>query len=183
MKSKIQGLLLAAALFFFASAANANIIYQVNRVIGAGTLTGYIETNGALGAIGTGDFVDWSLTLTAPDINGGAPSTIIDGSNNFFLLGSGLSATSTDLLFDFSTSSLFFAFTSSNDFWCLAGGSAVGCFAQGEIIGYSDVTGAQAYIQPLSGVQSFASTAVPLPASWALVGIALGLLAAHRRRA
>lgn len=187
----LSALGLAAALGAAATTAQAAIIYQVDRTIGAGTLTGYIETDGTLGAIGVGNFTEWDLTLVAPDINGGLASTIKSADGNIFTIvgGSVLSATSTDLLFDHDgPSALLFAYTSSGDFWCLAGGGVgdTGCFAQGEIIGYSDTTGAAAYVEARSGMTAFASTeAAPVsaPATLGLTVAALGLLALQRRRA
>jgi hypothetical protein len=185
--TRAQQLLMAGLLLFAASTAHANIIYQVNRSIGAGSLTGHIETNGTLGALTTADFVDWSLTLVSPDINGGAPSTIVDGSNPFLLSSPDvLSATGTELRFDFSINAFFYALTSTGDFWCLAGGGNVGCFEPGEVIGYSDSNGEASAVVAHQGIVAFgtaAATAVPLPASWALITIALGALAAQRRRA
>ena len=62
-----RGIVLAmvSALLSFASAANATT-YLVDRVIGAGTVKGYIETNGTTGHLGGIDITDWSLTLTGP---------------------------------------------------------------------------------------------------------------------
>lgn len=185
----LRQMTLAAALGGAAVAAHAGIVYQVARTVGAGTLTGFIETDGTLGAITAANFTSFSLALLAPDINGGVASTITSGSQGFFSSGASLlSATATDLLFDHEGGSgIFYAYTDTGDFWCLAGGGVgdTGCFAQGEIIGYSDTTGGAAYIAARSGVTAFGTVAslVPEPATWALAVGALGLLGLQRRKA
>lgn len=185
----LRHLSVAAALALGAAASQAAIVYSVDRTIGAATLTGYIETDGTLGSITAANFTDYSLTLLAPDINGGAASTINFGFQSFFTDGASLlSATATDLLFDHEgASGLFFAYTSSGDFWCLAGGGTgdTGCFAQGEIVGYSDTTSGSAYIAARSGMTAFGTTAasVPVPTTLSLAVAALGLMALRGRKA
>lgn len=72
-------LVAAAVLLGLATTAQASITYNVNRTIGAGSVTGFFETNGTIGALSTADFLDWSLTVTAPNINGGVASTSSPG--------------------------------------------------------------------------------------------------------
>lgn len=185
---KLRGLALAVALALPAVASQAAIVYSVHRTIGDATLTGFIETDGTIGAISPANFTDYSLTLLAPDINSGATSTITYGSNPFYLTEALLSATATDLLFDHTgASGLLFAYTSSGDFWCLAGGGVgdTGCFAQGEIMGYSDTGGGSAYVAARTGMTAFGTTttAVPAPATLALALAALGLMALRGRKA
>src|SRR5215467_4511957 len=50
------------------------ITYNVNRQIGAGSVTGFIETDGITGVLTAGDFLDWNLLL-------------FDGTSTFNLLG------------------------------------------------------------------------------------------------
>ncbi|MDJ0785704.1 MAG: choice-of-anchor Q domain-containing protein [Myxococcota bacterium] len=55
---------LAVALWLAASVPAAAIVYDVDRTIGSGTVTGFIETDGTLGDVVTANLVDWQLTLT-----------------------------------------------------------------------------------------------------------------------
>lgn len=84
----------------------ATVIYNVDRAVGPGMITGTIETNGAIGALTSADIIDWNLTIDAD----GDPTTSgqllgpISGNNSSitFLTGSPLTATPTELFFDFS---------------------------------------------------------------------------------
>ncbi len=61
-----HGLLLSAALgtmLLGAEAASANIVYNVDRTVGMGSVTGTITTDGNTGTLGLGDFLAWNLTL------------------------------------------------------------------------------------------------------------------------
>lgn len=184
----LRKIIAALVLLQFMGIAQATIIYEVNRVIGNGTVTGFIETDGTLGSISELQFIDWSLDMTSPDINGGVTSTSSTG-DIIFNTGAMITATATDLLFDYDFNSVFGFYTSVSAWWCLAGGAGGdnGCYqSPGELMGYSDTTGNDAEYASRSGVQSFASvtTSVPEPGSLALIGIGLlGLGWAQRRTA
>ena len=78
--------------------AQAQIVYQVDRTIGSGFISGTIETNGTLGPLSTADIVSWSF-----DAFDGTDNVSIS-SGTGFLQGeawSYLSATDTELVFDF----------------------------------------------------------------------------------
>ena len=66
----LSGTILSAAIFASASP----VIYNVDRIIGNGSVTGFIETDGATGLLTASDLVDWNLTTT-------------DGTSTFTLLG------------------------------------------------------------------------------------------------
>lgn len=178
IRATIRGVIAAVLLFGAVSVAQANIIYNLNRVIGAGTVTGFLETDGTIGALNAGNIVNWSVTIFAPNINGGAPTTGTTGSPSLFF---GLSATATDILFDFGSSDITIVWNNAfTDWWCLAG-SIAGCFVpNAETIGYDDGIFGHAQAVSYRGVQSIAN-AVPEPGSLALVLLAAGLLGARRR--
>jgi hypothetical protein len=48
--------------------------YEVDRAVDAGSVTGFIETDGTIGVLGTSNVLDWSLLLN-------------DGTTAFDLLG------------------------------------------------------------------------------------------------
>jgi hypothetical protein len=179
--------LAAVAILSVASVAQA-ATYSFNRSVGTGSVMGYFETDGTLGTLTLANFVDWSVTIQDASINGGVATTSSGaGGQGLFddvSITTSLTATVTDILFDFDSSDLFYTYTASNDFWCVAGsGGGSGCFNDGaESIGFTPGFGAigQAY----SGVQSIASVAaIPLPAALPLLLVALGGLGfAGRRR-
>ncbi len=106
MKSTFLRRASAYALFFLFSAGLsntfANTVYSVNRSIGVGGVSGYIETDGTIGILAANNVKDWQLTLV-DDLD---TFTLIgpdSGANSeLFILGAAFSASATDLLFDFS---------------------------------------------------------------------------------
>ena len=66
----LWGTILPTAIFASASP----VISNVDRIIGASNVTGFIETDGATGALTASDLVDWNLLL-------------LDGTSTFTLLG------------------------------------------------------------------------------------------------
>ena len=174
---------------------NASIVYNVDRIIGDGAVTGFIETDGTLGVLGETHIMDWTFTLTAPNLDGGSPDVIFLGSKfgAAFIIGSGLTATSSQLLFDFSLASeSFFSFSGDDarqNFWCLETASA-SCTGNGigEHIGWpeGEVGSAQAAAQSqvytdkvvIAQVQT-----VPIPAAaWLFVSGLLGLVSMARHK-
>lgn len=177
----MKKLSLFAIAMLLAGHTHASLIYTIDRTIGDASVTGFIETDGSLGPIGFDQFLDFSLTLLAPNINGGLASTATLSSQFFgpVVLEASVSA----LSFDFDASSLWGVYTSSGDFWCLAG-NAGGCFRSGaEVVGDADVGPNPAYFQPYSGLNAIASvsTSVPAPGSAALFTFALAIVALARR--
>jgi hypothetical protein len=84
----------------------ATVIYNVDRAVAPGIITGTIETNGAIGVLTSADIIDWNLTVDAD----GDPATLgqllgpLSGNNSSFnVTGSALTATPTALFFDFSS--------------------------------------------------------------------------------
>ena len=81
-------------------------IYNVDRVVAPGRITGTIVTNGATGVLTSADIIDWNLTVDAD----GDPATFgqllgpLSGNNSSFAVsGSVLTATPAALFFDFSS--------------------------------------------------------------------------------
>ena len=138
IEGQARAIMAGLCLLCTVSVANATIIYDVNRTIGTGSVTGFIETDGTLGALSTANIVDWAFTLTAPLLPG-SPDMISLGDSGFHVVdvsGMPLSATSTELIFDFSPGMGFAIFrrTGSNGV-CWVQTSAT-CFGdQTEVIG------------------------------------------------
>ncbi|MGA2243557.1 MAG: L-type lectin-domain containing protein [Verrucomicrobiota bacterium] len=59
-----------------AGEAQANIVYTVNEVMGAGGVSGTIITDGNIGVIGAADILAWNLTVTG---NGGVTFNLVNG--------------------------------------------------------------------------------------------------------
>jgi len=81
----------------------ADVTYSVSQSIGAaGSVTGSITTDGSTGVLGTSNIVDWNLVLN----DGTNPTFTLAGSSNSEeeVIGSDLTATATQLLFNYSGS-------------------------------------------------------------------------------
>jgi hypothetical protein len=81
----------------------ADITYTVNSSAGAsGSVTGSITTDGSTGVLGTADILNWNLVLN----DGTNPTFTLNGTSNSAeeVVGLDLSATATQLLFDYSGS-------------------------------------------------------------------------------
>jgi hypothetical protein len=193
-KSRLMGTLCVLALTWSVSTiTNASIIYNVDRIIGDGAVTGFIETDGTLGVLGSGNITDWTFTLTAPNLDGGSPDVIDLASLNgeTGIAGSAFTATSTQLLFDFSLSGGHYAFflgsDASSNFWCLetAGGNCTGN-GIGEHMGWpaGEVGSSQAAAQSVvyTGSVVIAEVqSVPVPAAvWLFGSGLLGLVGMAR---
>jgi len=193
----VPALILAAA----SVSSAANITYEVNLTIGAGSVTGDIVTDGTIGTFpatpGTdaiADIIDWNLLLndgtTTFDLTGplsGDDSTLFgSGTGGDF---TDLSATSTQLLFDFDLgedNELVFT-TETGTALCF---NATGdCTATGDSHGELLFIGGTSNIQfrSLSGTQAIGTaeaSSTPEPSTFALLGAGIILLlASHKQSA
>ena len=189
MKLKVTGqrtarhLIFALVVLLLGSVlSNASpITYTVARTIGTGSVTGFIETDGTLGVLSAGNFVDWSLLLNdgVSTFNLYGP---LSGNNSVaYSQGSDASASATQLLFNFSgidNGILLFqdGLFSGDHYYCAA--TQLGICYQGETV---------VPISVLSSFQNVArsgniviGTAVPEPGTYGLMLTGLGLLLGKR---
>lgn len=148
----------------FAVAFNAHAtVFNVDRTIGGGTVTGYITTDDTIGALSSANIIDWAFTLTSPGLNGGSPDSISAGN---LQISAGLSATATDLLFDFSLAGFtFFQGGPDDNGWCLAGPAGCGSVggANGESIFWAPGQTDPAQFVVQTGVVSVGSASAATP--------------------
>jgi hypothetical protein len=182
MNSIFAGTIAVAALL--AAPAMANVTYDAFESFDGATVALSITTDGATGVLSTSDITNWNIDIT--DTSGNFD--LNPGNSQVEDLGLDLSATSTHLIFDFSsTGFLLFESTVLHDsgpFWCATGGAA-DCWNQvTEGIGVSTEFGDTAIENEVRTDRNIIATAVPEPATWALMlgGFAMigGML---RRRA
>jgi len=96
-----RSLALLSSILGAASLCSAGTVYNVNLTVGTGSVTGTIVTDGTIGALAQADIIGYNLLLSDPAVS--APSTFNLSCCSFFpFSGSDLSATATQLLFNFS---------------------------------------------------------------------------------
>jgi len=154
----------------------ANITYNVNEAVGAGSVKGSITTDGNLGALTTSDFVGWNLTLF-DGITSVGLTTAPGGVDNE---GADVTATSSQLLFNFGATDLgqlLFESVSDGPFVCYA--SSPDCSSDpANGISLSTEVGEALTVEtpPLSGndvIAVIGTAATPEPSSLLLLGTGL----------
>jgi fibronectin-binding autotransporter adhesin len=161
-----------AALLAASAADAANISYAINHAVtgpnlsggvGTGSVVGQLVTDGTNGTLAQANIVSWSFLLTGQK---GATYSISSATASTYIFGSGLSATSTRLLFNFSDKGGAIALFqqglfSGNHYYCLA--ASGGACAQGESVVPTANTAADAIYSPMTGVVGIAGPAGPGP--------------------
>jgi len=182
----IGALCVLATSWSVSTIANAAIIYNVDRTVGSGSVTGFIETDGTIGMLSFINITDWNITLTSPGLPGSP--VVIDYSDQIAtsIEGTATTATATQLLFDFNATgdNLFLLIGAGNNAWCLETGSCT-LNDSGETIAYIEA-GNEITVQNVarSGVVVFAEVqTVPVPAAaWLFGSGLLGLVSVARRK-
>ncbi len=163
------------------------ITYTGTRVVESQTAQLSITTDNTLGVLSAANILDWTVILSFVNV----PFTLfgpLSGGNSVALIeGNGLTATATDLIFNFDSNGLFLIGETPNLFgkaYCVDGAqSSPGCIgsAGSEVITRAGIT-----LVTLDGSAVLASAtpggAVPEPATWALLVAGFGLTGAAIRR-
>jgi hypothetical protein len=182
--------------FALATAAKADITYDISRTIGTASVTGFIETNGNTGTLTNTDIVDWNLALT----NGAATLTLtgpLSGNNSVesdSALEGDLTATATDLFFNFGAANdgyLLFQttglFGSGEQYYCDSATNQNSVCAAGEDIVPVSIFDPATYAHTARAgdeiIASVPGAAVPEPATVVLIStMLLGVGFAARKR-
>jgi len=172
------------ALASFAGPADAAITYTFDLPVGSvGHIGGTLTTNGDLGTLDQSDILSWNFNV----VGDGATDTLTDANSGVELLGTGLTATDTELSFDFDAgSSLLFqkVHYSGANYICFQGTSGP-CVNGISAIPVTYGSASQQFSSPSGSVVIASVTAaVPEASSWALMILGLGAIGhAARRRA
>jgi PEP-CTERM motif len=162
----------------------AAITYDVDQTIGFGSVTGTLQTDGATGVLKASDFTGWNLILNGP----GASFNLTPSNSSALVIGNDVTATLTDLFFNFSGTSgdlLLFQgqLFSGNNYYCDATSNGT-CF-QGASVAPMSFSDPSFQNVPLAGDQIIGTVReTPLPDTWTLMLLGLAGLgfAAYRRK-
>jgi hypothetical protein len=178
----VLGAILSAATLASATPS----IYNVNRIIGAGSVTGFIETDGLSGVLTAADFVDWNLVLFDGTSTFDLMGPLSGNNSAVFVQGADTEAFSTYLLFNFSgIDNGVFLFQqglfSDNHYYCDSS-QPVPCFPGETVVPISVTVGYQNN-PDLRGVVVIANETgtVPEPETFVLALTGLGLVFRSRR--
>lgn len=183
LKVALAGFILSASGLM--SLANAGIVYELDRDIGIGNVSGTITTDGTIGVLASGNVTDWELAL-------------FDGTDTFTLYGTdnvsqnsslliqstGFTATIDSLFYNFDTGLALFqspSIGSGVNWWCLERDGCTGG-GQGENL---KITGANQHTS-YTGTQLIATAVndVPEPSMFVLFAfgvMGLGVMARRHR--
>ncbi len=174
-------------LFFLLLASlylRAATIYQVNRVVRAGSVVGTITTDDNIGVISGSNITAWSWT-----INNGVTSAQLSNSlanHSVVVTGIPLSAAATQRLFNFNEqpgSYAFFRDNNTNTFWCIQTSACTGP-TPGEAVRVpnNDAAAAQSGTVIIASTVGAAPTSnVPEPGTFYLLALSESLLVLLRR--
>lgn len=173
----------ALALASVSAAGSAALItYDVDQTIGLGSVVGSIQTNGTLGVLGHSDIVGFNLIISGP----GASVNLTQANSVFVSEGINLSATASNLLFNYSGPSGFAlfqqgSFGTGQKYYCNA--SVAGTCFQGASAIPESFSSPSAQVEPRAGLQTIGMVAaVPEPATWAMMIGGFGLVGGAVRR-
>jgi hypothetical protein len=165
------------------AAAHAGaIVYHVDQTIGAGSVVGTIQTDGAFGVLGQSDITAWNLNLNGV----GATLNITNLNSHVLDDGVDVTATAADLFFNFSGADgarLLFQTGPENgtQYYCDAA-AAADCF-QGATVTPQSIFDPSAQHVPEEGNQIIGvAGGVPEPATWAMFLAGVAALGAMMRR-
>lgn len=155
------------------------ISYTVSRTIGIGTVTGFMETDGTLGVLGAGNFVDWSLLLNDGTNTYNLYGPLSGSNSSVYVSGSDTTATASQILFNFSGTDngylLFQYGVGIHDgfhYYCDATFSGI-CYA-GESVAAAYI--GQGENVSRSGNVVIAGSTIPEPGTYGLMLTGLGLI-------
>ncbi len=162
----------------------SSIIYPVNRMVGTGTVTGFIETDGTLGVLSAANIVDWNISLDVGADHYDLFGPLSGNSSTAYVQGVDLTANPTQILFDFDGIDLGyfllqFSVNVHDGFHYYCDANFHGLCLQGETDSPEYYTDGQTVDR--SGNVVIAGSVTPEPGTWGLVLSGLGLLAPKRR--
>lgn len=182
LKEILKPSILCACLLAASSAQAAT--YVANRTVGSGVISFSLTTDNTTGVLTAGNITSYAVSIT----NGINTISFAPGNASLFVFGSALSATSTDLNFDFGgAGNSFLVFNRGaglGDHYCFETSGCSGAFTSAESFRFGQ--GGAFVGEQRSGIQTIASvarlSAIPEPGTWAMFLTGFGLIGARIRR-
>ena len=146
------------------------------------SLTGSITTDGTIGTLAATDVVCWNINLI-DDLHSLNDYNLTPGDSTLYLEGNALSATATDLSFDFGATGEFFIYSNSTGldtgfhYFCFSVGRG-DCWAGETIAPYLSLTDGVLLANPSSLIATAGSQAVPESPSMPMLFLCLAVLGA-----
>lgn len=159
------------ACFFYAASAQATV-YIAERSVAGGTISFSLTTDDTLGVLGSNNITNYAITITS----GLDVSVYNPGNASMFVFGTALTATATDLNFDFNgAANSFLVFNRGpglGDHYCFETSGCSGVFNSAESFRFGQ--SGQFQGEQREGIQAIASIAavqpgVPEPTTWAMM--------------
>jgi hypothetical protein len=176
-KLSFKNLRLAGAALFSMllgiNAASASITYDVDQIIGLGSVTGTVTTDGTIGALKASDFTSWNLTLQGIGASYvlTQANSVVWGSTSLGVF-TGVEATASNITFDFGNPTAFLVFqdgvSTGFHYWCNSGGPTACLLGKSDVPQFWQDPSAQIF--PAEGTQIIATVAaVPEVSTWAMM--------------
>ena len=185
-----HSLIMALVIMLFgAVVCNASTVnYTVARTIGAGSVTGFIQTDGTFGVLQAADFTDWNLLLNDGTSTFSLFGPLSGNNSVVYTQGNDVSASSTQLLFNFSGTDnglLLFqqGLFSGNHYYCSATQTSA-CFGPGETVTPINVFTGYQFVDRSGNVVigTAGGSTVPEPGTLLMFGLGIAGLAGVLRR-
>jgi hypothetical protein len=179
MNKALLGAVVAVSALSAANPALATV-YVVNTTIGGASVAGTITTDNTIGVIRQSNVSDFSLTFDGS----AGPITVNKATGTTIVVGPALVASATEMTFDYSSSASGLIF-GTNDFSAFLCSVSADISCTGGDRGVTQIVyNNAAFVQPLTGVQPFATVttaAVPEPATWGMMIAGFGVMGAALR--
>lgn len=176
---------LAFALLGAVAAQASPTTYTINRVIGEGSVTGFIQTDGTRGVLRASNVVDWSLVLSDGTATFHLSGPLSGNNSQMFVRGADFAAFENMLFFNFSGIDygilLFQQGLFSGDHYYCNATQPLECLPGETVVPLSTRLGLQNV--PLRGnvVIGIADTAAPEPITLVLLSGGVGILVVSRK--